>query len=305
MNARTDSNPAELTPGDIIVVLKQYRVLLVGIWIFCTVLAVVAALLATPVYRAEAQVAAAADSAAGGGDLSSLINRFSAVPGMGSIGRFSQRDTLTESLVTLRSPTFLIDFINTGSLKPLLFAKLWDAENQEWLVEDAAEIPTDEDAYVFFREELLSVTENKASPGIITVAIEWHDREQAAAWVNSLIAMLNERLRSVAIEEANRTIEYLNKELEKARIVEVRQAIFFMIENQINSRTVANVREEYALKVLSEAVAPDADHYIRPNRSFMVFIGFLIGLILGVFASFLLFAVRRLRTDALGDTSSR
>lgn len=295
MNNRTHSDAAELTLGEIIRVLKQYRMVLAGIWTGCTLLALLAALLATPIYRAETQVAAAAEGAAAGGDLSSLLNRFSSVPGMGAIGKLSPRDTLTETIVTLRSPSFLINFINNGNLKPLLFAKLWDAENKAWLVDGAAEIPTDEDAYMFFREELLSVTENKATPGIVTVAINWHDRERTAAWANALVDQLNERLRAAAISEANQTIEFLNKELETARIVEVRQAIYYMIENQINQRTLANVRDDYALKVLSEAVVPDADRYVSPNRSFMVITGFVIGFVLGVFACFLLFAISRLR----------
>ena len=295
----------QLTLADLLGVLKRYRLVLAGIWIACVAIAVAAALLSAPVYRAEALVAAASDSSSAGGDLSSIISRFSSVPGMGALGKLSQRDTLAEGMVTLRSPQFLIEFIRAGNLKPVLFASQWDADKKTWLESDDGDVPTDEDAYIFFKEELLRVVEDKANPGILAVAIEWTDRQQAARWVNQLISRLNERLRTKAIDEANQTIEYLNKELEKARIVEVRQAIYFMIESQINLRTMANVREEFAFKVLSQAVVPDEDRYISPNRPFMVVMGFAVGFMLGVFACFLLFAFNRLRADISSQATSR
>lgn len=295
----------ELTLGELLRVLKRYRLVLAGVWIVCVAVALLAALLAAPVYRAEALVAAASDTSSAGGDLSSIISRFSSVPGMGALGRLSQQNTLAEGMVTLRSPQFLVDFIRSENLMPVLFASQWDAENNTWLAADEGDVPTPEDAYVFFKEELLSVIEDKANPGILAVAIEWTDREQAAAWVNLLISRLNERLRGKAIDEANQTIDYLNKELEKARIVEVRQAIYYMIESQINLRTMANVREEFAFEVLSQALVPDADRYISPNRPFIVVIGFAVGFLLGVFSCFLLFALDRVRADINGQTSSR
>ena len=236
-------------------------------------------------------------SFASAGDLSSLVTRFSSLPGMGSLSRLSQRDKLAEGMVTLRSPQFLMDFVAERNLLPVLFAEQWDAEAKQWLSDDQAQRPSLQDAYVLFREELLSVTEDKNSPGIVLVAVEWGDRQQAAAWVNELISRLNNKMRADAIAEADKTIEFLTKELENARTVELRQSIYFMIETQVNMRTVANVRDEFAFKVISPAVVPDADRYVRPNRTFIVFMGGLTGVALGVLCCFVLFAAARIREE--------
>ena len=299
MNA-TDNASAEqreLNFIELLKVLNAYRWVLVGVTAACVVGAGVFAYISTPVYRAEALIAAADDSAAAGGNISSLISRFSALPGLSGFSRLARRDALSEGMVTLRSPQFLIEYINDNDLMPVLFAPLWDAENEEWLVDDPAEIPSEEDAYLLFREKLLSITEDEVNANIVSVAIEWRNREQAAQWTNDLIVRLNERLRAKAIEEADKTIDYLNKEVEKTRIVELRQAIYFMIENQINLRTMANVRDEYAFKVISYAVPPDEDRFVKPNRPFIIVIGVIVGIALGLFLSFMLFAIKRIRTE--------
>ncbi|MCP4275299.1 MAG: hypothetical protein GY779_02970, partial [Gammaproteobacteria bacterium] len=133
--------------------------------------------------------------------------------------------------------------------------------------------------------------------GLVTLSIEWKDRYQAAEWANDLIRRLNDRLRKKTIDEANQTIEYLNKEVEKTRIVELQQAIYFMIENQINLRTMANVQKEFAFQVISPAIPSDQDRYFKPKRMFIVIIGAILGVFFGVFLSFLLFAFKRIRKD--------
>jgi uncharacterized protein involved in exopolysaccharide biosynthesis len=277
--------------------LRQYQWLFFSVLALCLVAAVAVAVLSAPVYRGQALVAAAEDNSSSSGDLSSIVSRFSSIPGVGALAKSAQQEKLAEGMATLKSPQFLADFIREENLLPVLFSDQWDSENKQWLVDDPSQIPTEQDAWVLFREELLSIGEDKVNPGIVVVAIEWTDREQAASWVNLLIERLNNRLRKKAIDEADKTIAYLNKELEKARIVQLRQSIFFMIEAQINLRTMANVREEFVLKVISPAVVSDEDRYIRPNRPFTVVMGGIIGVVAGVFACFLAFFYSRLRQD--------
>jgi capsular polysaccharide biosynthesis protein len=188
-----------------------------------------------------------------------------------------------------------MDFIRDNNLLPVLFANKWDAEAREWAVDDPEDIPSLSDGYVLFEKNVLEVTEEDT--GMVTVAIKWSDAERAAAWANQLVQRINQNLRSRAIDEANRTIEYLNSEVEKTLIVEVRQAIYFMIESQINMRTMANVREEYAFKVISPAYPPERDRFVEPNR-FLILIGAVVlGPVFGIFACFLLFALKKIRVE--------
>ncbi len=104
----------------------------------------------------------------------------------------------------------------------------------------------------------------------------------AEFWANQLVERLNNYLRVRDIAEAERSIEFLNEELEKSSVIEIRQGIFRLIENQIEMIMLANVRDEYVFKILDPAVASDADKFVKPNRRLIVALGFLIGSFLAV-----------------------
>lgn len=285
----------ELTFIELIRVLQTYKLLVASVTAVALVLAVLVAILSTPIYRAEVLIAPADETQTAAGGLSSLVSRFSSLTGMSMLSRMGRRDKVTEAVATLSSPTFTIEFIQEKNLLPVLFANLWDAENEEWDVDAEEDIPTLEDGYYYFNENIREVVEEET--GLISMSIEWKNPVIAAQWANELISRLNEKLRTKAIDEANKTIDYLNEEVEKTRIVELQQAIYFMIESQINTRTMANVRKEFAFKIVSPAIPPDADRYVRPNRPLIIAIGLFAGIVAGVFLSFLVYAFKLIKVE--------
>lgn len=285
----------ELNLIELLKVIGRYRYVVWGGTILVLALGVAYAYLATPMYRAEATIAAAEDSASGATGMSSLFSRIGALPGLSALGRLNQRSQTTQGIATLSSQRFIMEFIRDKELLPVLFAGQWDAENEEWLDLSEDEIPTLSDGFLLFKNNILDIVEE--DNGLVTVSVEWKDPVLAAEWVNELVARINERLRKGAIEEANRTINFLNQEAEKTRIIELRQAIYFMIEGQINQRTLANVREEFAFKVISPAVAPEEDQFVSPNRPLIIIAALLLGPVVGIFCSFLIVGVVRLRAE--------
>lgn len=280
---------------DLVKVLLRYKYLLLGTTFLCTVAAIAIALLSTPIYRAEIQVAPADDGAAGN-SLTSLVSGAPGIAGLNVFGNKGQGQ-VAEDIATLESPMFTIEFIEDNGLLPVLFADRWDSEKLEWAVEEPGQIPSLQDGYSFFNNEVRQIAEDDS--GIVTLAIEWRDPQLSADWANALIRKLNLRMRQKAIDEADRTIAYLQKELEKTNVVEIRQAIYSMMENQLNTRTVASVREEYAFRVISPALVPDSDKYVSPRRAFIVVLGGIVGVALGVFFSFLAFGIKRIRAESL------
>ncbi len=79
--------------------------------------------------------------------------------------------------------------------------------------------------------------------------ITWTNPEQAAAWANGLVAMTNDYLRSEAITEAQRNIDYLNQRAANTTLMPVKQVIYGILENEINKEMLARGTKEYALKV--------------------------------------------------------
>ena len=115
---------------------------------------------------------------------------------------------------------------------------------------------------------------------------------------NLLIKRVNEVMREQAINEARQSIDFLNKELAKTNVLELQQAIYHLTETQINRIVMANVRQEFAFKVIDPAVAPDAKYKVRPKRLYYMIFGAFLGGALGV-ATALLLTIRA-RSRAVG-----
>ncbi len=84
----------------------------------------------------------------------------------------------------------------------------------------------------------------------------WSDPELAAKWANDAGGQSQCAAAGKAIEESRRSIEYLKREGEKTNVVAVQEAIGKLTEEQVKSVMLANVRDEYAFKVIDPAVDP-------------------------------------------------
>lgn len=244
----------------------------------CSVLfagiAAAAAFVITPKYRAEIVVIPVkVDDARSA--LSSMIGQFGGLASLAgvSLGGGSNKD---EYLQYLRSNTFTARFIEDEQLLPVLFADRWDAAGKRWDVQDPADVPTLADGVREFNRTVRAVQEERRT-GIVTLTVVWKDREMAARWANLLVERANRDLRERAIREAQKSIDYLDSELAKTSVIELRQAIYRLVENQIKTVMFANARPEYAFKVIDPAVAPDADDVVRPKKLAMTLLGGILG----------------------------
>jgi hypothetical protein len=136
-----------------------------------------------------------------------------------------------------------------------LFSDRWDRNGGRWQL--GAKQPTLDEAVRKFTKTVRFSREDHTT-GLVTVAVEWYSPDLAARWANGLVSMVNERLRTEATRNADHSIEYLNKELAKTNVVEIRQAIYKVIEEQVNNAMLANVQREYAFRVIDPAVPPRA-----------------------------------------------
>jgi uncharacterized protein involved in exopolysaccharide biosynthesis len=262
-------------------------------------LAAAAAFTMTPMYRAQVVVIPVkADD--GRAALSSMVGQLGGLASLAgvSLGGGGNKD---EYIRFLRSSDFTARFIEDEKLLPVLFAKRWDAERGQWNVEDPADVPTVADGVRLFDDGMRNVSEEKVS-GIVTLTLVWSDREQVAKWANLLIERANRDLRKRAIAEAQASTDYLNAELAKTSVLELRQAIYRLLENQIKTVMLANVRDQYAFRVIDPASAPDPDDTVRPKRLAMILLGMVFGG--GVALMIVLWGLRRQRLQRAEDTGA-
>lgn len=196
-----------------------------------------------------------------------------------------------EAIALLRSRYFIEQFIEEENLLPVLFADRWDAATQSWQQSFMKKVPTLGMGFYEFDRGIRRIGEDR-STGLVVLTIDWRDRYQAAEWARKLVARVNEHMRLRAIEEAQRSIQYLERERDRTGVVEVQQAIYRLIEDQIKTIMLANVREEFAFRIIDPGVIPDDDDFIRPKRVLIIVLGFVLGLFVGIVFVFFKYVYR-------------
>ncbi len=246
--------------GEIIRVLWGYKWLLFTITCVCGLVALTFALTATKYYRGEAVVVPAHNKTMGGGG--SLEEGLGSLAALGLLNMDSETDTaqaflashhLTEEFIRRYG---LLPELNKHSKKPLT---MWRA------------VTAFQDGVVNIRKD--------SRKGTTIVDIEWTDAETAARWSNDYVALANDLMRKHAIDESTRNIAYLNEQIAKTDTVELRHALFNIIESETRTAMLANGRIEYAFQVVDPATPPEIRS--RPKRTLIVLIGVLLGLTLG------------------------
>ncbi|AMN46426.1 hypothetical protein ACG33_04770 [Steroidobacter denitrificans] len=212
-----------------------------------------------------------------GGQLGSLVS-------LGGFG-VSVGAAKDEALAILKSRQFTEEFIDDMGLMKILYSSLWNSKEERWLAEEGTQIPTMGSAYRRFRDSIRFIKEDQKT-GLVSLEIRWFDRIQAAEWANAMIQRLNERMRLRSIEQAEKSIAYLNSQLEATALVEVRQSIFGLIEKNIRQIMLARGRGEFAFKIIDPAVPAEEDNVLNVHPSLFVALGTIVGLMFGLMISF-------------------
>ena len=242
------------------------------------IIGIAAALMIRPIYRADARIVAVSDDAAASRVLSSGITDLAALAGVNlSAGQSSQ-----ENIAYLQSNSLLIGYINEHSALPDLFEEAWDSGRQTWIRSEPGELPSIGRALKLLHEGILFIDVDKKT-GVITVAVRHHRPETAARWANGLVVDANRNLRKRDIEESTRAIEFLRSEVEDSnQPIELKQALYRLIEQQMKRRALAASREDYAFRFIDSARTPEQWEKVAPVRRAMTLIAAALGGILGV-----------------------
>lgn len=250
-------------------VIWKYRLLVLLVTGLFAGAAVVLALIATPTYRAEAVVTQVREDSLGGG--SSLLNQVGGLASLVGVN-LEMGDAERQGSAVLQSRRLVEEFIKRHVPLDTLFAA-GEQPQTVWL------------GVKRFRDRVLTIKQNTRD-GTTTVLMEWTDPATAAKWANEFVALANELMRTRAIDESNRNIAYINDQLVRTEVVELRKVMYSIIENETKRLMLANGRLEYAFTVVDPAVAPEIRS--SPKRTLMVVVGTLLGFLIAVVTALIL-----------------
>mgnify|MGYP000170746296 CR=1 FL=1 len=284
----------EIDLRELFAVIWAGKGLIVGVTSVFAVLAVVYALMQPNIYRSEALLAPvqAGDSA------SSLASKFGGLASLAGVSLpAGSIDKTSLAIEYIQSRVFLKTFIhNHPDVLPALMAvekwnagdntlqfdnEMYEVATGEWIREvdfPKQPQPSVQEAHLVFKQ-ILSIAQDKES-SFVTLAIEHQSPYVAAQWVSWLVEDMNNALRDNDIAQAERSIAYLQSEINNTSLSEMRSSLFELIQSQTQTIMLANASPEYIFKTVDPAVVPELK--AKPKRALIVVLGTMLGGMLAV-----------------------
>lgn len=265
MTQATRPDPIQDDTIDVIALFRllwAHKFLIAAVTVLAGVAAVVLALTATHIYRANTVVAPALESNLGGASapLSGRLGGLASLAGI-DLGRSGPGAQHAQSV--LQSRRLVEEFIRRNELVGVL-------------------LPPGEDQTLWravqnFRDSVVAMNRDD-SDGTTTITVEWTDPTTAAQWANGLVTLANEIIRAQALADSQRNVDYLKKQAETTNVVEMQRVMYELIQSETKNLMLANARADYAFTVIDPAVVPESRD--RPKRRLMVATGLALGLFL-------------------------
>jgi len=306
------------------VILKHKK--LIGRIVLITVVATAAlSLFMTNVFQAKALITPAAAKETGGGTLSVLAQQLGGLPGMTALP-MPGTASLAELVNLLNSNIVRTKMIEKNNLLPVLFYEQWDAEKKEWkkgsslnplvLLGRVVSTVKPQDPATRKKEggapdiqdglrqleDIVNVRQN-IKENTITITVDYHDPETAAGMVIQLLDSLNDHMTGESRRVAKLNKEYLEDQIAKNSDFIIKQKIYNLVAQQIETIMMAEVKENFAFKILDPPIVPDKK--IKPNRMQMVVLSFLVSAFVGIFLAFFkeYLAKRKMQTSGGSSVS--
>ena len=212
-------------------------------------------------YRAEILLATAESKAQG----SSIAQ--GGLAAMAGISLPSGTDDKTLiAIETVKSKKFISEFLIRHEALPALMAPIsWNS------TEDILEVgeyhgsiqqATQQWKRIFYVEKLSQVQP------FVLMTITHKSPTQARDWLVYIVEDLNKILSQRDVAEVKESIQYLEEQISNTNVSDLKQLFYGMIESQTSKAMLAEVRSEYAFRVIDPAIAPEAKH--SPYRGIII-----------------------------------
>jgi LPS O-antigen subunit length determinant protein (WzzB/FepE family) len=300
-------------PDDEIDLRELFATLWAGKWLIvaCTfisaVIGIFYALSKPDFYQASALLAPAQDQ--GGSRIGGQLSGLASLAGVNLGGGDVNKTTIAKEV--LQSRAFLTGFVHRHNLSADLMAtQAWNMDQQEWVYNENVYSPatnewetddnglslkpTDWDLVKKFKGQLF-VAENKDN-GMLTVAIKSLSPVAARQWVEWLVNDINDHMRAQDVQEAEASIDFLEKKLGETNIAGMQQVFYQLIESETRTVMLANAQQEYVFKTIDPAVAPQEKS--EPKRALIAVVATMLGGMLAIFIVFVRAFIRGVKGES-------
>lgn len=275
---------SEVSMGEIFSFLKdKFLVIIIVVTLF-SIAGIILALSKNNIYQAEVVLIPSSSGADSAGGLGGQFGGLAALAGV-NIGA-NTNDKSVLHIERLKSRKFLTQFIAKHNLHKDIYAvegidkdtgKMnYDAEKLKRLDKNAQNPISVNFIYDRFIEDNLNVEVDKKT-GLISLFIYHYSAEFTKKLADLLVKDINQEIRKEEIKDAENSIAYLERALKNTNVLETKKVFYQLIEQQLRTKMLATVKDDYAFKTIDPAIVPE--HKYSPNRALIVVVSMFIGIV--------------------------
>lgn len=293
---KTSISNDEINIQELLVTFWKGKWTIISSSLMAAVIAVIYTLSLPNIYKSEALLSPTEDNSRG--SLNALAGQFGGLASLAGVNLGgSSGSKVTIALEILKSRQFIGEFIEVNGLKPVIYAaeewnkttnsivydsNLFIDKSNEWVHEkntNKTSEPSLLEVYKKFQKENLSVTQDKET-GLVKLSVKHISPFVAQKIASMLVESINSKMRQNDIGDAQKSIDYLSKALGDTNVADMQQVFYQLIEKQQQTKMLANVRDEYVLKVIDPPIV--AEEKSEPNRAIICILLTFIGSIFGI-----------------------
>jgi len=318
INNRLENEEDEINLLDYLRVIWRRRWLILVLAVAVMLGTIVYSLRLPNIYQATAiitPVSAKEGGGGSGGTMSSLAMQFGGLAGIAGIS-LPGASSVNEIVNLLKSNILKEKIIRRYQLLPIFFYKQWDALGKNWKKGNESGFSLNPLTYftkiigALSSKGQTSLNKNKKDStgpdtwdglrmldgmvrinnnikeNTIIITAEYTDPETTARIVEYYLTTLTDHMSSEAKRVALINRKYLEEELGKTGDPLIKQKIYNMIAQQVETSMMAEVKENFSFKVIDPPRVPDKK--IKPNRTRMAIINLVVAVFIGIFLAFFL-----------------
>jgi len=290
----SDQYDDEIDLRELFSVLWAGKVKIIAITAVFAVASVIYALSVPNQYKATALLAPAQSD---GGGLSGALGQLGGLASLAGVsigGGESSESQIAQEI--MKSWSFVEGFIADNDLAVEVYAAegwskgsnelqinqdAYDSEGSEWLIEDEFGVVGPPSSWQLFEafSERVAVSEDKKS-GLVSVSIEYYSPQIAKQWLDLYISAINKHMQERQVKKVSNNISYLEAQIGKTSIAEMREVFYTIIEEQTKNKMVAEASPDYAFVAVSPSMVPEEKS--QPKRALICILGTLLGGMLSV-----------------------
>ena len=280
----------EIDLKELVGVLWKSKFLIISLTALISISSIIISLMMTNYYTSESILIARDQQ-----DSSSLSD-FSGVASLVGVDLSGEGASVFKVMEIIQSREFVRHLITFENVLPSLMAaesfdassqqinfdpEIFDAESNTWTREPGVNgntIPSYLEAHREY-SDMLSIVKDKLT-GLISIKFEHISPVFANDFLSLIIQEANNLNREIDVDATTKALAYLKGELSQTPQIEIKKSISKLIENQLETRMMASIYDDYILIPLEPPFVPDKKS--RPIRSLIVILSTLIAGMLSV-----------------------